>query len=159
VSYIGLEHIESNTGALVGELETDISTIKSLKNKFKAGDVLYGKLRPNLNKVWLAQFDGICSTDILVLRAKSGFNAELYANLLRDQDFNKAVLNGIKGAQLPRIGFDYLSQVPLPLIPSEEQDKLQREVAEEARHIESAKRMIELYEEKVKSKIAEVWGE
>jgi len=71
ISYIGLENIESNSGNLVGEVDTDIKSIKSIKNVFYKGDVLYGKLRPNLNKVWLANIDGICSTDILVLTSKS----------------------------------------------------------------------------------------
>jgi len=42
--------------------------IKSNKSVFRKDDILYGKLRPNLNKVYKADFDGICSTDILVFR-------------------------------------------------------------------------------------------
>ena len=62
VNYIGLENIESETGRLVGDVFTLGSDIKSLKAVFAKGDVLYGKLRPNLNKVFGASFDGICST-------------------------------------------------------------------------------------------------
>lgn len=62
VKYIGLENIESNTGTLVGDINSEYSLIKSAKTRFNKGDILYGKLRPNLNKVWQAEFDGICST-------------------------------------------------------------------------------------------------
>ncbi|MBU4077071.1 MAG: SAM-dependent methyltransferase, partial [Euryarchaeota archaeon] len=62
VNYIGLENIESENGNLIGNIVTEISEIKSMKLKFLKNDILYGKLRPNLNKVWLASFSGICST-------------------------------------------------------------------------------------------------
>jgi len=70
VVYIGLENIESNSGNIVGEINTEIKSIRSIKNVFKESDILYGKLRPNLNKVWLEDRKGIGSTDILVLRKK-----------------------------------------------------------------------------------------
>ena len=62
--YIGLEHIQSGNG-IVGY--GSVQELKSLKNVFKLGDIWYGKLRPYLNKHDIASFDGICSTDILVL--------------------------------------------------------------------------------------------
>ncbi len=62
--YIGLEHIEAQTMRLLGY--GSASDVKSTKTRFRAGDVLYGKLRPYLNKVAQPPFDGICSTDLLV---------------------------------------------------------------------------------------------
>jgi hypothetical protein len=67
--YLGLEHIESNTGNFITNIEVG-KNILSSKNVFHKGDVLYGKLRPYLNKVVIATDDGICSTDILVLKTK-----------------------------------------------------------------------------------------
>jgi type I restriction enzyme M protein len=65
VAYIGLENISQGTGNIEGNvISTNPSEIKSLKCTFTKGQILYGKLRPNLNKVWLADCDGICSTDI-----------------------------------------------------------------------------------------------
>ena len=73
VTYLGLENITRNTGEIHGiVVAEDLTDIKSLKNVFKSRDVLYGKLRPNLNKVWLADRQGICSTDIFVIRAIDG---------------------------------------------------------------------------------------
>src|SRR5947208_2108241 len=64
VPYLSLEHIESHTTRLLGRGTS--SDVRSTKSVFHAGDVLYGKLRPYLNKVSVPAFDGVCSTDILV---------------------------------------------------------------------------------------------
>ncbi len=70
VNYIGLENITQTSGQLSGNVVTDnLTEIKSLKNVFCPGDILYGKLRPNLNKVWFSDRKGICSTDIFVVRS------------------------------------------------------------------------------------------
>lgn len=63
--YIGLENIESDTGRLIDYSETNGAEIKSSKVHFLNGSVLYGKLRPYLNKVMVAPFDGIVTTEIL----------------------------------------------------------------------------------------------
>ncbi len=68
LSYIGLEHIEQESLRLNGVgKSTDVT---SNKFRFKSNDVLFGKLRPYFRKVVKPNFDGICSTDIWVLRAK-----------------------------------------------------------------------------------------
>ncbi|HKG31465.1 MAG TPA: restriction endonuclease subunit S, partial [Nitrososphaeraceae archaeon] len=61
--YIGLEHIGQGTNRL--ESRGNVNDFTSTKNVFLKGDILYGKLRPLLNKVWLATENGYCSTDIL----------------------------------------------------------------------------------------------
>src|SRR5687767_1357754 len=65
--YIGLEHIAQGNNQLVSK--GNIKDFTSTKNIFLKGDVLYGKLRPLLNKVYLTEEDGYCSTDILPLAA------------------------------------------------------------------------------------------
>src|SRR5438128_384123 len=61
--YLSLEHIQPETTRIIGK--GSAGDVTSTKSVFRAGDVLYGKLRPYLNKVALPDFDGICSTDIL----------------------------------------------------------------------------------------------
>ncbi|MEO8034967.1 MAG: restriction endonuclease subunit S [Acidobacteriota bacterium] len=65
---IELEHIEQGTGHIAGS--TEISESSSLKSVFRKNDVLFGKLRAYLRKYWLADRDGLCSTEIWVLTAK-----------------------------------------------------------------------------------------
>lgn len=98
--YLGLEHIESNTGKLAGRENAREAGLQSTKNVFKTNEVLYGKLRPYLNKVYLAEFDGVCSTDILVLR---GAHPKLLKYALLHADFVSQTANLMKGISLPRL--------------------------------------------------------
>lgn len=66
MNYIGLEHISSGTGCLISV--SDTSDVIGTTNLFREGDVLYGKLRPYLKKVVVADFEGCCSTEILPIR-------------------------------------------------------------------------------------------
>jgi restriction endonuclease S subunit len=74
-------------------------------------------------------------------------------------EFNKIVLNGIKGAQLPRVAFDYFETLTIPLPDLKVQEKIVDETKIELAAVESNKTLIEMFEGKIKSKIAEVWGE
>ena len=159
VFYVGLENIESNSGSITGNLMTDYQEIKSLKNIFKNGDILYGKLRPNLNKVWLANCEGICSTDILVFRAKENSDTNFYWYLMLSEEFVSEVMAGIKGAQLPRVGFEYLRNIILSLPPLETQRQIVSQIEAERALVESAKKLIEIYEQKTKAVINKLWEE
>lgn len=151
VNYIGLENIASNSGQLVGTSSIDVSNIKSLKSQFQTDDILYGKLRPNLNKVWLASFNGICSTDILVLRPlRTKAISQLYQFLLRSNEFNQEVLKGLKGAQLPRVSYDYISKLKIPHPPLEVQQEIVAELASYQKIIDGARQVVENYKPSVK---------
>ncbi len=114
VCYIGLEHIESQTGVLLGNIQYDYSTIKSNKNVFRRGDILYGKLRPNLNKVYLANIYGICSTDILVLRPYDPNLATFYTHYFLSDVFNSEVVKTVSGQQLPRTSWEKINRILVP---------------------------------------------
>ena len=91
---------------------------------------MYGRLRPALNKVAYPNTDGICSTDIIVLRAKdkNGILPELYSRIFRSARFNEMVLNGVSGGQLPRVDAKYLLQLPIHKIPVTIQQKMVEEL-------------------------------
>ncbi len=145
--YLGLEHIESNTGRLLNVDNTSSVDLQSTKNVFKKGDVLYGKLRPYLNKVYLTEFDGVCSTDILVLKSK---HPKLLKYALLDKDFVAQTLDLMKGISLPRLQVkDFLN---LNVYFPKTEEAIERtireiealEMAEEAERekIEQARRLI-----------------
>ncbi len=158
VFYIGLENIEQNTGTLIGNIVSQFSEIKSLKTKFVIGDILYGKLRPNLNKVFLATIDGICSTDIFVLREKNAIsNSKFYSNYLISDKFNAEVLKGLKGAQLPRVGYEYFSLIKVPLPPLSEQEAIVAQIEKEQQLVNANKELVNLYEQKIKDEISKLW--
>lgn len=100
-NYVGLEHIVEGTGAIAWSGPAKGVTIKSTKNVFRKGDVLYGKLRPYLNKVWIAEFDGVCTTEMLVLKPR--ISAMLLKYLLLHPDFVEQAKAKTGGISLPRI--------------------------------------------------------
>ena len=147
VTYIGLENITQHTGELAGSIVTDDpSEIKSLKNVFKPGDILYGKLRPNLNKVWLADRHGICSTDIFVIRGVEGrVVPSLYSYLFRTDHFNSSVMAQLRGAQLPRIGWSAFAELEVPLPPLSVQQEIVAEIESYQRVIDGARTVLDHY--------------
>jgi len=86
VNYIGLANIQSNTGELVGFKPVQGKEILSSSPKFAKGDILFGRMRPYLNKVWIAEFDGICSGEALVFRPnKNKVDTQFLHTLLLSQ--------------------------------------------------------------------------
>ena len=143
VIYIGLENIESNTGRLVGVPLTTYTTIKSAKNCFRIGDVLYGKLRPNLNKVYYAKQNGICSTDILVFRFENEYLAKFYSHYFLTKEFNNEVLKNISGQQLPRASWERIQVIKVPVPPLEIQQQLVAEITTLETKIQAAQATID----------------
>ena len=158
IFYVGLENIESNSGLLVGNIIKKYEDIKSIKNVFRFGDILYGKLRPNLNKVWLADRNGICSTDILVFRGTDKVITHFYWYLMLKNDFVDEVMDGIKGAQLPRVGFEYLKEIILPLPSLDIQKQIVEQIEGQRELVEAAKKLIAIYEQKTKDVLAKLWS-
>lgn len=121
LKYVGLENFESNKGIISF---SSASNVKSTKNVFHSGQILYGKLRPYLNKHDIVDFEGICSTDILVINTlniciPSYFNSYLYL----DQFIAYAVQNS-KGINLPRVNENTIMQAAFPLPPLPEQQRI-----------------------------------
>lgn len=105
--YVGLEHIPSRGAHL-----TDwalASTSISTNAIFRAGDVLFGKLRPNLRKCVVAPFDGYCSTDILVLRANEHTDPSFAGKVLRSELVGTAAEMTSVGTKMPRTSWKHLS--------------------------------------------------
>ena len=113
--YIGLEHIERRHIALSQYgFGSDVSSNKS---RFKKHDILFGKLRPYFHKVCITPFDGICSTDILVLRAKETvWTAFTLFAFFQDSVVEYANLAS-GGTRMPRADWGSLSQYPIAIPP------------------------------------------
>jgi type I restriction enzyme, S subunit len=121
-NHIGLEHIKSNAGSILAYgISSDVCSSKSI---FKKGDLLYGKLRPYLNKVYLAEIDGICSTDIMVF-PKSETILNQYAKYrFLSNDFVRYANANSTGVQHPRVKFESLAEFPILLPPLNEQRRI-----------------------------------
>ena len=120
--YLGLEHIDQGTGKIleVGSSEG----LASLKTRFLPGDVLFGKLRPNLRKTALPDFDGIASTDIIALRAKRSVDPRfLFYTASSDPCINHAVRSAA-GTKMPRTSWALLGDYEVALPPLAEQRRI-----------------------------------
>jgi len=126
--YIGLESIERDTGRLIRLLPTN--KIKSTKSVFKSGDLLYGKLRPYLNKVYVAQFDGICSTDILIFRKRDNLNTKFLFYRMLSRDFVAYATQNSSGVNHPRVNYKILSKFNMLLPPLNEQKRIVAKIEE-----------------------------
>ncbi|MBI1929824.1 restriction endonuclease subunit S [Candidatus Poribacteria bacterium] len=120
--YISLEHIDKDTGRLLGYGVS--SEIRSTKTRFYSGDLLYGKLRPYLNKVHLANFEGVCSTDILVFPRKDYISNSFLLYRFLCRDFVNYASQNVSGVNLPRVDFRVLSQFKISLPPLQEQHRI-----------------------------------
>jgi type I restriction enzyme S subunit len=120
--YIGLEHIAKNTKYLRqwGYAADVIST----QGVFQVGDTLFGKLRPYLSKVSIADFDGICSTDILVIRTVNGTSPEFLYRILSSEDAISYAVESSAGNVMPRTSWKAMAEFIFLKPPLKEQQKI-----------------------------------
>lgn len=117
--YIGLEHINQNDLSLNGRGTSE--KLESNKFYFKKGDILFGKLRPYFRKVVQVDFDGVCSTDIWVFRAKEGFDQKFLFYFLANQSFVDKTSGASAGTRMPRADWSYLKNTEwkVPELPEQ----------------------------------------
>lgn len=118
-NYIGLENVESKTGKLLSygsskDIESDMSTY------FDCNSVLFGKLRPYLAKCIVTETTGICSDEFLVLKSKKLLSTVLKYIML-DAYFIDLVNSSTYGAKMPRVNWDFISNMKIPVMDMEEQ--------------------------------------
>jgi type I restriction enzyme S subunit len=121
--FVGLEHIFPGERTVKNyAFDADL---KSSKFKFYPGDILYGKLRPYLDKAALAEFEGICSTDLLVLRCiLDQVFPEFLVYILHTRRFIEYAIATTAGTNHPRTSWKSVRDFPLPLPPLPEQKKI-----------------------------------
>jgi type I restriction enzyme S subunit len=101
--YLGLEHIEGGTGRITRDVNTGVNGEgRSTTFAFDCRHVLYGKLRPYLNKVGLPDFAGRCTTELIPLLPAEGVHREFLAWLLRRPATVEAAMRHKTGARMPR---------------------------------------------------------
>ena len=120
--YLGMEHVEGETGRVLGH--ADAKNVRSTTVTYRAGDVLYGKLRPYLNKVLVAPFDGVGSTEFIVFAQQPHIDSRYLRWLLARRAFVVAANDRAAGVQLPRVTFDKLADLEQPIPPLAEQRRI-----------------------------------
>ncbi|MCU8007322.1 restriction endonuclease subunit S [Shewanella sp. SM87] len=127
---LDLEDIEKDTSKLIYRAKYSERDSKSSKSTFKKGDVLYGKLRPYLNKVIVADDDGICTTEIVAIVPSEAIYAEFLKYLLKSPTFLNYVNSLMYGVKMPRLGTEDALQSVHSLPPLKEQHRIVAKVDE-----------------------------
>ena len=125
-----LEDIEKDTGRLLGRIKVRERESRSTKSEFRVGDILYGKLRPYLNKVLVADKPGYSTTEIVALRPYLPLVSGYCAVALRRPDFVDYVTRLGQGTKMPRLRTEDAVISPFPLPPLAEQHRIVAKVDE-----------------------------
>jgi type I restriction enzyme S subunit len=115
---IELEHLTQETGLLLGFVESKEQL--SQKLIFSKGDVLFGKLRPYLKKFYFAEFDGICTSEIWVIKAYNNAIGQFIFHLIQSNRFLETA-NQTSGTKMPRADWKTVNCALFPLPPLPEQ--------------------------------------
>ncbi|OAI06377.1 hypothetical protein A1353_09125 [Methylomonas methanica] len=119
-----LEDIEKNTSKLLAKLRFSDRDSKSTKNQFEVGDILYGKLRPYLNKVLIADDAGYCSTEIVPLKPGDYLDNRFLFYWLKHPAFLDYVEAESHGLNMPRLGTETGRAAPFVFAPLNEQKRI-----------------------------------
>lgn len=120
---IELEHISQETGKILGH--TISKEQKSTKNKFKANDVLFGKLRPYLRKYAMPNFEGVCSSEIIVLKSKdTGKISNKYIFYLIQSEMFQRIANITQGTKMPRADWNLIKTYSIKIPDINEQNNI-----------------------------------
>ena len=121
--FIGLENLDGSSLSIIGSGEIENGT--TFSKTFLTGDVLFGKRRPYLRKVAIADFNGICSGDILVFRAKEkSILPDLLPLYVTSENFIQYAISTSAGSLSPRTKWRDLANYEIPLPPLSEQKQI-----------------------------------
>ncbi len=122
--HIGIDSIEKDTGRLVGYRTISEDGVKSGKYLFTPKHIIYSKIRPNLNKVALPEFNGLCSADAYPILVKEDVcNREFLGYTLRSKYFLDYILAFSNRTNLPKVNKNQVEGFSLPLPPIELQSQ------------------------------------
>ena len=130
-----MEHVESHSMKLLGTVPA--RTMKSAAVRFKPGDVLYGRLRPYLNKVYRPSFEGLCSAEFIVLSENERVEGAYLQYFLNSPGFVRFASH-LNTGDRPRVDFDQIAPYSLPLPPKPEQRRIVAEIEKQFSRLDEA---------------------
>lgn len=154
---LALENIDKWTGKFI---DTGNPLFEGKGVPFKAGDVLFNKLRPYLAKAFIAKSSGFCVGELLVLTPNAEyFTSEFLFQRLMTSEFVDVVNSSTYGAKMPRASWNFIGNLKIPIPPIEEQKQIVSHIKTETATIDTAivkaEREIELIREYKEAMIAE----
>ncbi|MCZ6672542.1 MAG: restriction endonuclease subunit S [Verrucomicrobia bacterium] len=135
LQFIGMEHVEAHTMKLLQTVPA--GTMKSSAVHFQPGDVLYGRLRPYLNKVYRPKFEGLCSAEFIVFPETDGLDSRYLQYFLNSSTF-VSFASHLNTGDRPRVDFDQLAPYPFPLAPLRQQKRIVAEIEKQFSRLDEA---------------------
>ena len=120
--YVGMEDIESDTGNFTGNRQP--LSVKSSTFAFTPDHMLYGRLRPYLNKVLLPDFEGHCSTEIFPIKTSPELDKRFLFHWISDSRQVKRINETCTGARMPRANLKEVLLFQIPIPPLAEQERI-----------------------------------
>lgn len=124
--YLSLDNVESESGQIYKNRLNTGKNVQSNTFAFDERHVLYGKLRPYLNKVALPDFKGCCSTELIPLLPLEEVDRDYLAWILRHPETVHVAMQGKTGSRMPRANVKALFRMKVPLPTLEEQKRIAR---------------------------------
>lgn len=134
LSFIGMDHVESRTMRLLGSVPA--SAMKSAAVHFQPGDVLYGRLRPYLNKVYRPSFAGLASAEFIALVPSRRVDGDYLRYLLSSAQFVRFAM-GLTTGDRPRVDFRQIGEYAVPLPGLEEQRRIVAAIEQQITRLEA----------------------
>jgi type I restriction enzyme, S subunit len=113
--YVGLEYIPRRSTTL--DAWGRVEEVTSTKLRFRAGDVLFGKIRPYFHKVVFAPFEGVSSSDAIVIRSRSPEFVGLVLSITSSDSFVAYSVATSNGTKMPRVNWSVLARTPISIPP------------------------------------------
>ncbi|BAQ62907.1 type I restriction-modification system [Geminocystis sp. NIES-3708] len=144
LTYISLEHIESQTGKIL-KTPSESSEDKGISSTyaFNTSHVLYGKLRPYLNKVAIPNFSGRYTTELIPFIPKDGIDRVFLGWIFRRKETVERAMQGKTGSRMPRASISDLLKLEIPLPPIDEQKRIASILNEQMSTVENARKTAE----------------
>jgi len=124
--HIAPDNVEKNRGKLIGYRTIREDRVTSAKHRFFPGQIIYSKIRPNLNKLVIVEFEGLCSADMYPII--SFINREYLFYYMLSKTFLKQSTKGDTRIAMPKINKEELSRILVPVPPYNEQKRIVEKV-------------------------------
>jgi type I restriction enzyme S subunit len=139
--FLGLDDVEAHTTRLLGTKPS--ASMKSSAKRFYPGDVLYSRLRPYLNKVWLADRSGLCSSEFIVLPPNEHLDGGFLKYRLNAMDF-VSFANSLNAGDRPRVDFEQISSFCIPPFSLARQRRIVAKIEELFSELEAGEESLRL---------------
>jgi len=125
-----LEDVEKVTSKLLQKVHFSERQSRSSKNRFRKNDVIYGKLRPYLDKVVIADEDGVCTTEMIPVRGYAAIAPQYLRLVMKSPFFINYANDSTHGMNLPRMGTEKARLALIPIVSEAEQHRIVAKVDE-----------------------------